>query len=222
MRITSETTMANTGRWMKNRLMARRPGPGRFSRRPGPAQPGHDQLDGGVEHRDDEHAQHGGAGHAGEHRRPHGAPGGGAGPLGQQQGHHPQDEGERGHEDGPEAQARALQGGVAHRQAGLALVLGELDDEDGVLGRQAHEHDDADLGVDVVDGLAAGEEAQGQPQEGPEDAQGQAQQHAEGDGPALVLGGQEQEHEQQAHAQDERLGAARGLLLEAVPVQSKA
>ena len=39
---------------------------------------------------------------------------------------------------------------VDERLALLVLVLGELDDQDGVLGRQADQHDQADLRVDVV------------------------------------------------------------------------
>ena len=32
----------------------------------------------------------------------------------------------------------------------LVALLGELDDQDGVLGGQAHQRDDADLDIDVV------------------------------------------------------------------------
>ena len=40
--------------------------------------------------------------------------------------------------------------GLLDRFALLALELGEFDDEDGVLGRQTNQHDQPDLGVDVV------------------------------------------------------------------------
>jgi MoxR-like ATPase len=38
---------------------------------------------------------------------------------------------------------------VADVRAGVAQLVGELDDQDAVLGREADQHDDADLAVEV-------------------------------------------------------------------------
>src|SRR3546814_9152030 len=47
--------------------------------------------------------------------------------------------------------------GVDHAVAGIFGLLGELDDEDGVLRRQADQHDEADLSQDVVVEAAQGD-----------------------------------------------------------------
>jgi hypothetical protein len=46
-------------------------------------------------------------------------------------------------------EARALHGRVADAHAALPRLLGELDDEDAVLGRQRDQYHEADLRVDV-------------------------------------------------------------------------
>ena len=77
----------------------------------------------------------------------------GAGAGGDEEGDDAEDEGEGGHEDGPEAEAGGTEGGLERSLAGfpfLALHFGELDDEDGALGGETDEEDDADLGVDVI------------------------------------------------------------------------
>src|SRR3546814_7342868 len=73
--------------------------------------------------------------------------GAGAGGNGHRQ--HAHDEGERGHQDRTEAQARGLDHRLAQRPAELALLDRELDDQDRVLRRQADHRDQADLEVDV-------------------------------------------------------------------------
>src|SRR5207302_1867333 len=63
--------------------------------------------------------------------------------------HDAQDEGEGGHQDGPQPGARSVARGG---EAVLALVLGlagELDDQDGVLSGEPDQHDEPDLGQDV-------------------------------------------------------------------------
>src|SRR2546427_10012225 len=67
----------------------------------------------------------------------------------------------------------------------LVFFLGELDDQDGVLGGQADHHDQSDLGEHVQLEPAEPERA-----EGAEDGDRRAQQDAERPRPALVLGGQ--------------------------------
>ena len=50
---------------------------------------------------------------------------------------------------GRKRSARAFGRGLQQRDAVLALLLGELDDQDAVLRRQADQHDHADLGVEI-------------------------------------------------------------------------
>jgi hypothetical protein len=78
----------------------------------------------------------------------------------------------------------------------MLALAGELDDQDRVLARQADQHDQADLGEDVV--VAAG-----QPHAGDRGQQAHRhdQDHRQRQGPAFVLRRQHQEHQQ--HAQRE-------------------
>ena len=77
----------------------------------------------------------------------------------------------------------------------VALLLGELDDQDGVLARQADQHHEADLREDVD--VHAGDQHAAHRAE-------QAHRHDQDDRqrqrPAFVLGGQHQEHEHDAPA----------------------
>ncbi len=118
---------------------------------PVPLQPVGQGLDGVIEHRDEEQAEQGGGGHTGHDGGAHRPAGGGAGAAGHDQGHEAEDFGQGGHENGPETQPGALRGGV---KGGIALdvplVPGEFDDHDGELGIETDEHDNADLGVDIV------------------------------------------------------------------------
>ena len=109
---------------------------------------------------------------------------------------------------GPQPDAAGLDRGVEDRQAALAQLLGELDDQDRVLGREADQHDEADLAEDVV-----GEPAQQLRAQAAEDGQGHAEQDDERQHPALVLRGQHQVHEDQAEREDvDRLRARLDLL----------
>ncbi len=64
--------------------------------------------------------------------------------------HAAEDEREGGHQDRPQADLGPLERGVEERDAVLVAGPGELDDQDGVLRREADQHDEADLGEDVV------------------------------------------------------------------------
>ena len=77
-------------------------------------------------------------------------------------------------------------------------LLGELDDQNAVLGRQADQHDQADLAVDVVD-----QAAQPLRTERAEHGERHRQQDDERQHEALVLSGQRQVDEQQAEAEDQ-------------------
>ena len=72
-------------------------------------------------------------------------------PVASTSGTHAEDEGKRRHQDRPEPRPRRLDGGFQQRLA-IAHVQFErhLDDQDGVLGRQRDQQDDADLGIEVV------------------------------------------------------------------------
>ena len=78
------------------------------------------------------------------------------------------------------------------------LVLGELDNQDGVLAGQADQHHEADLREDVDVAVRyghAGERA--------EDAHRHHQNDSQGQRPALILGGQYQEHEHHRQREDQ-------------------
>ncbi len=64
-------------------------------------------------------------------------------------GNHADDESERGHQDRPQPQPACLERRLAARQALQVLLLGVLDDQDGVLARQPHQHHQADLHEDI-------------------------------------------------------------------------
>ncbi len=145
-------------------------------------------------------------------------------PVARARGSTPRMKAQRSHENGPQADARRLHRGVHDGEAAFAQLLGELHDQDGVLGREADEQDQAHLAEDIV-GEAA-DELRGQ---GAEDREGHAQQNDEGQDERLVLRGQDQVDEEHAQREDQarlrtrldlleglagpRVGEARGELL---------
>ena len=72
-----------------------------------------------------------------------------AAPCGEHQRQQTQNEGNRGHHHRAKPHARAERRGLPDRHARLALLLGEFDDQDAVLGRQRDQHDQADLRVEI-------------------------------------------------------------------------
>ena len=72
----------------------------------------------------------------------------GAGSKGER--HGAKDEGECGHEDRAQAQLGTCKGGLEKRLAFFIFVFGKFHDEDGIFGREADEHDKADLGIEIV------------------------------------------------------------------------
>src|SRR5580704_7461275 len=60
-----------------------------------------------------------------------------------------EDEGKRSHQDRPKTEPGAFQSGVGQRLALFGLLLGELDDQNGVFGGEANEHNQADLRVNI-------------------------------------------------------------------------
>jgi hypothetical protein len=73
----------------------------------------------------------------------------GAGAGRRHQGNDAENEGEGRHQDRTEPEPRRLHRGLDDAPSFLALVLGELDDEDGVFRRQPDQHHEADLRIDV-------------------------------------------------------------------------
>ena len=71
-------------------------------------------------------------------------------PLADPERHAAEDEGERRHQDRPQPQLCTFERGGHNVEAMLDAQLGELDNQDRVLRREADQHDDADLRVDVV------------------------------------------------------------------------
>ena len=87
--------------------------------------------------------------------------------------------------------------GVNDRQPLSAQLLGELDDQNGVLRREADQHDEADLAVQIV--LQAASPLRRQRAEHRER---HAEQHDQRQDERLVLRGQRQVDEQQGDAED--------------------
>ena len=164
---------------------------------------------GHVEHRREHEAEQRHADHAEQH--------GGAQrlahlvsrPLGEGQRDHAEDEGEGGHQDGPQPRARRLLRGLpAVHAVQLLRLLGELHDQDGVLGRQPDQHDQAHLRKNVVV-----EPPQVHAQERRQDAHGNDQDHRHRQGHALVERRQQQKGENHRHDEGEAAGRAGGGLL---------
>ena len=71
-------------------------------------------------------------------------------PRGERQRQHARHEGQRSHEDRAQALLGRVHHGFDQAHAVIEVLLGELDDEDGVLGREADGRQQADLEVRVV------------------------------------------------------------------------
>ena len=118
------------------------------------------------------------------------------------------------HQDRAQPQPCALESGVGQRFSMFVPVLGKLDDQNRVLRRQADQHDQADLRVDVAFNLhhvgrqenAEQSSAQPQHEKRSKDRHRRAEQDAERQRPAFVQCRQNQEHEQQRQSKDRRRG----------------
>src|SRR6185312_8117367 len=150
-----------------------------------------------VEHRDQEDADAAGDEHTGEDRGADVAATNLRRAMREDQRHEAEHEGYRGHHDGAEAHARAENRRIGDRHALLALLLGEFDDKDAVLGRERDEHDKADLGVEVE--RQPGDENAGIAAEHADDDR---EQDRNRDHPALIEADQEQEGEHHRGGED--------------------
>ncbi len=134
---------------------------------------------------------------------------GSPGPGTDRQRQHSQYEGERGHDDRAEPQARRLARRFQQILAIAVHVCSELHDQDRVLGSQAHEGDQADLQVQI--GI---DSAQPHGQEGAEHGERHGEDHGKRQRQALVLRGQDQKHHEHRQRKQRRRVLAAGLLLE--------
>src|SRR6516162_3223123 len=85
-----------------------------------------------------------------------------------------QNEGEGGHENWPQSQPGSGQRGIGQGFAFLIFGFGKFNNQNGILGRQSDQHDQSDLGIDVVV-----EPAEVKRHERAEDGNGDAQENAE-------------------------------------------
>src|SRR5690606_26184631 len=148
--------------------------------------------------------------HAGEHGDAHGVTHFGTRTSGQYQRHDAGDKGDRGHDDRAQPQAAGFQRGADGVAPLQFEFTGELDDEDGVLARQAHQHYQADLHEDVVIAVY-----QPHAKQRSEQTHGHDQDHRQRHYPAFIQRGEYQARQQQGHREDQHGGIALGNLLEA-------
>ena len=105
----------------------------------------------------------------------------------------PRHRGHAGHQDGPQPRRRRVDHGLELTQALLLEMIGEFHDEDAVLGNQAHQRDQPDLGINVQGGHAEEGEDHGSRQR----QRHRAEQDDERIAEALELRRQHQEDQQQ-------------------------
>src|SRR5882757_7945791 len=137
-----------------------------------------------VEDRDEDEVEYGGEHHAADDGGADRVTSVGPGACGEIERHDSEDEGDRGHEDRTQPKLAGNDGSFDDVLAQFHLLLGELDDENRVLGREADEHDETDLHIDVVRITSGGDE-----RESPEDGHRNGEQDDERQGEALILRG---------------------------------
>ena len=122
---------------------------------------------------------------------------------------HAEDEGEAGHQDRAKPGARRLDRRLDRPCAALFGLLGEFDDQDRILRRQRDQHDQADLGQDIIvhpPQVHAGHRRQQRHRHDQDDRQRQQQ--------AFELGRQHEEDEHHRQSEDQDGDVARRFLLE--------
>src|SRR6516164_11368248 len=120
-----------------------------------------------------------------------------------------QNEWEGCHQDRAKARTRGVHRGFGGGDTFLFLLARKLDDEDGVLGGQADENDEADLRQDV-DGHAPRKQACDRGEQAHRQDQNDCQRQL----PAFVLRDEDEEDEESGCAEDEKSRRAALLLLE--------
>src|SRR5882724_1606944 len=123
--------------------------------------------------------------------------------------HDTENEGERRHQDRPQPQPRGFHGRGPAVTAAVLELLGEFDDQDRILRRKTNQHDEADLGEDVV--ILSPQEHAGY--RGNE-AHRHDEDHRQRQGQALILSGQNQKYENHRQGEGKDRSIARPNLLE--------
>ena len=118
-------------------------------------------------------------------------------PVAIPQRHGSQNKCERGHENWPQANARAGQRRFNEWFAFFVFEPRKLDDQNGIFGGEPDEHDQADLRENIVHHVP-----RPQGHESAQHGDRRAQQHAEWQAPAFVQRGENQEHEQERKAEN--------------------
>src|SRR5260221_5126343 len=162
-----------------------------------------------VEGRREDQSERRNTDHAGEDRGAERQPELGPSAGRPNQWHDTENEGERGHQDRPEPQPRGCNGGGPALTAPVLELLGELDDQDRMLRRETNQHNEADLGEDVVI-LSAQEHAGDRGNE----AHGHDEDHRQRQGQTLILSGQNQKYENHRQHEGKNRSIARPYLLE--------
>ena len=119
-------------------------------------------------------------------------------PLARPQRHAAENECERGHQNRPQPEPGAFERSIRQRLSVLELILGELDDQNRVLGRKTDEHNQADLRIDIAFDLhhvrrkqcSENDAAQPQHKEGSKHCYRRAEQDAERERPAFIERGE--------------------------------
>src|SRR5206468_945869 len=138
---------------------------------------------------------------------PHGSPAHLSGARRNDEGHEPKDEGDRRHHHRAKPHLSAEHGSILDRPAGLALLLGKLDDQDAVLGGERDQDDETYLRIKIeIEPRKTDREI------GAEHADSDREEHRHRDRPALVERDQEEIGEQYCETQYDA-GLPGGLLL---------
>src|SRR5271170_6280121 len=146
-------------------------------------EPAEEGLQQNVEDRNEEEIENGGKHHAADDGCTDRVAAVGSGACGEIKWAHAEDEGDGGHQDGPQAKLGSFDGGFDDGSSLCEELLGELDDENRVFGGKTDEHDETDLHVDVVDQAAEVDE-----RESSEDCHRNSEQDDERQREGLVLG----------------------------------
>ncbi len=164
----------------------------------------------GIDDGDDEEGEQGAGGHAADDGEPHGAAAFGTGAEADGDGEDAGDGGEGSHEDGAEAYESGLEHGLAWGCALFALLVGELDEEDGVFGDHTDEEYESDLAEEVdIHGGDWGPESFLSPEveevdqaEGSGTREGEGEHDREGVDEAFELGGEHHVDDDDGEAED--------------------
>jgi len=108
-----------------------------------------------------------------------------------------EDEGQRRHDDGTEAQASCPKGGFRNTLTAFVVGLCEFDDEDGVLGGEANQHDQTDGRKDVVF-----KQSYMECDVRSKNRDGSAEENAKGQCPARIERRKDEEDEEQGERED--------------------